>query len=622
MCGIYGAAFSDARPVEEADLRRALDLLRHRGPDADGAWAGPGIGLAACRLSVIDPSAGPQPVWNETRTVAVVANGEIYNHEELRKRLARKAHRFATRTDTEVLVHLYEEEGTEMTAHLDGMYAFAIWDAPKRRLFLARDPFGVKPLYYVEAGDGVVFASEPAPLSPCAGPSAIDMEALQLYFLLGHIPHPHSIRKGVRKLPPGASYSWEEGRGRLVESPLPRFSRPRITEMKQAVEVTRAALAESVAAQMAADVPVGVLLSGGIDSGLLAAAAAKSRKGLKTFSVGFADAPVHDETPHARAVAAALGTVHREGCVAPPDREALSAILARFGEPFADSSAIAMHEVSRLAGEEVTVVLSGEGGDELFGGYAERYVWDGRAARIGGIPAPLVSAARMAGSGLLAAWPGARGKNVRRRWNKLLSGARLPDADRYLHWFALFPDGARREMLGAHYRSVGNPFAGAFAASAKDAAVHRLMAADLAVTLPSDMLAKSDRMSMAHGLELRVPFLSRAVWEAARAIDPVLKVRGRQTKAVLRELAWTVLPPEIVLRPKHGFEVPVAGWMRDSWKGMLDELCEGEGAAAGGILQKRPLRALRERLVRGDDHAAHPLYAALAFMLWQERAAR
>lgn len=621
MCGIYGAVRADAGPVPEEELRRALSLLRHRGPDAEGVWSGPGGGLAACRLSVIDRAAGPPPYWNETRTVAVVANGEIYNHDALRKGLARKAHRFATRTDTEVLVHLYEEEGIEMTARLDGMYAFAVWDAPKRRLFLARDPFGVKPLFYAETSREVAFASEIGPLAPGEG-RAIDPEALQLYFLLGHVPSPRSIWKGIRKLPPGAAYVWEDGRGRLVEAPLPRFGKPEVSGMAEAVAETREALSRSVAEQLAADVPVGILLSGGIDSSLIAAEAVKAKRGLRTFSVGFAGAPAYDETPHARAVAGALGTVHREGCVAPPDREALAGILESFGEPFADSSAIATDRVSRLAREEVTVVLSGEGGDELFGGYAERYVWDGRAARAGALPGWAVAGARAGGSGLLAAVPGAVSRNLRRRWNKFLAGARLPEADRYLHWFALFPDAARRELLGEAYRSVANPYAGSFAATGKDPPLHRLMAADLAVTLPGDMLTKSDRMSMRHGLELRVPFLSNAVWDAARRIDPALKVRGGETKRVLRELARQTLPPAIARRPKKGFEVPIAAWMRGPWAGMLDDLCLGRGPLAGGILDRAPLAALRKRLARGEDHAAHPLYDALAFQLWWEGCAQ
>lgn len=618
MCGIYGAVFADSRPVDEGGLRRELKLLRHRGPDAEGAWSGPGVGLAACRLSVVDLAAGPQPYWNETRTVAALANGEIYNHDALRKGLARKAHRFATRTDAEVLVHLYEEEGLGMASRLDGMYAFAVWDAPRRRLFLARDPFGVKPLYYAESSDGVAFASEVGPLVPRAG-REIDPEALQLYFLLGHVPSPRSIWKGVRKLPPGAAYVWEGGRGRLVEAPLPRFGKPEIHGMAEAAEASRDALGRSVAEQLAADVPVGVLLSGGIDSSLIAAEAVKGRRDLKTFSVGFAGAPGHDETSHARGVAGALGTVHREGAVAPPDRQALAGLLEGFGEPFADSSAIAMDGVSRLAREEVTVVLSGEGGDELFGGYAERYVWDARAARIATLPGWAVEGARAVGSGLLGIVPGSASKNLRRRWNKFLVGSRLPDADRYLHWFALFPDAARRELLGEGCRSAENPYAASFAATARDDPLHRLMAADLAVTLPGDMLAKSDRMSMRHGLELRVPFLSRAVWDVACRIDPALKVRGGETKRVLRALARKSLPAGIAERPKQGFEVPIAAWMRGPWSGMLDDLCAGTGPLAGGILTRAPLAALRARLVRGDDHTAHPLYAALAFNLWWDR---
>src|SRR3954453_22133958 len=382
MCGICGVA-SNRHAVDPARLERMSGLLVHRGPDSEGAFVDGGIGLAARRLAIIDAETGDQPIANEDGTIHVVQNGELYNYRELRAELERAGHRFSTHGDTEVLVHLYEEHGEGFAALLRGMFAVALWDAPRGRLVLARDPYGIKPLYYRDGPGELEFASELRALPR----GDVDLDALAAFLAFNSIPAPLTIFRGTRKLPAGHLLVWEDGAARLE-----RFARPapvaaaevRHEEEGELVEELRARIRDSVRAHLVSDVPVGVLLSGGVDSALLAALAAEEvAEPIRTFSIGFEEGSFN-ELADARRVAERYGTQHRELVLRPDAALLLPALADAFDEPFADSSALPTYLVSQLAASDVKVALSGEGGDELFGGYYT-YAADLLAARVGGL---------------------------------------------------------------------------------------------------------------------------------------------------------------------------------------------------------------------------------------------
>ena len=605
MCGICGIA-SSRGAIDPARLAAMSATLVHRGPDSDGTFVDGPVGLAARRLAIIDLDRGDQPISNEDGTVTVVQNGEVYNYEELLGELERAGHRFKTHCDTEVLVHLYEEDGLAFASRLRGMFAVAIWDAPRRRLVLARDPYGIKPLYYRISGDGLEFASELRALPR----GEIDFDALECFLAFNSIPAPLSIFRDVRKLPPGHLLVWEGGAPRLERYARPGPGETRSDEEAELVEECRARLRDSVRAHLVSDVPVGVMLSGGVDSGALAALAAQeSSEPVRTFSIGFEEQSF-DELAGARAVAERYGTRHRE-LVLRPDAALLLPVLAdAFDEPFADSSALPTYLVSRLAAEDVKVALSGEGGDELFGGYYT-YVADliaERAGRLAGFARPLVE--RLPTSTTKASFD--------YRAKRFVRAAHLPPLERHHAWKEIFSPDVREELTGR--RSTFDPVDILRARHDETEGADllaRLQDVDFGIYLADDLLVKTDRASMAHSLEARVPFLDPAVTNFAFTLPARHKVRGLSKKVLLRKALEPLLPREVVHGRKRGFSIPAAAWLRGGLEPFARETLEG--VERQGFFRRDAVMKVLDAHVAGREDLSRQLWGLLSFTLWYER---
>jgi asparagine synthase (glutamine-hydrolysing) len=610
VCGICGIATTHGAADVEA-LRVMSELLVHRGPDSGGEHVDGGIALAARRLSIIDLEHGDQPIANEDGSCVVVQNGEIYNYPELRRELERAGHELRTRCDTEALVHLYEEYGPAFAERLRGMFAAAIWDARRRRLVLARDRYGIKPLYYRHVGGELRFASELRALPR----GEIDLDALEAFLAFNSIPAPYSIFRDVRKLPAGHVLVWEDG-----EVSLERYARPgpaaedelRTGDEAELVEELRARLRDSVRAHLLSDVPVGVLLSGGVDSAVLAALAAQETpEPVHTFTIGFAERSF-DERDGARLVAERYGTAHHELLVRPEPELLLRALAEAFDEPFADSSALPTYLVSQLAAEHVKVALSGEGGDELFGGYYT-YVADLTADHL----APLARAVRP----LVEALPASTRKaSLDYKAKRFVRAAHLPPLERHHGWKEIFSAEARAELTGRH--AAFDPvdvYRARYAETARAPELARLQDVDFGVYLVDDLLVKTDRASMAHSLEARVPFLDPLVTNLAFALPTRLKVRGLAKKVLLRKAAEPLLPAEVVHGRKRGFSIPAAAWLRGELEPFARTTLSPENLQRQGFFQAQPVTRLIDEHVAGREDWSRQLWGLLAFTLWYER---
>jgi len=610
VCGICGIATTRGGADLES-LRAMSDLLVHRGPDSAGEYVDGGIALAARRLSILDLEHGDQPIANEDGSCVVVQNGEIYNYPELRRELERAGHVLRTRCDTEALVHLYEEHGLGFAERLRGMFAVAIWDGRRRRLVLARDRYGIKPLYYRHVGDELRFASELRALPR----GEIDLDALEAFLAFNSIPAPYSIFRDVRKLPAGDVLVWEDG-----EVSLDRYARPgpaaagelRDGDEAELVEELRARLRDSVRAHLLSDVPVGVLLSGGVDSAALAALAAQETpEPVHTFTIGFAERSF-DERADARLVAERYGTEHHELLVRPEPELLLRSLADAFDEPFADSSALPTYLVSQLAAEHVKVALSGEGGDELFGGYYT-YVADLTADRL----APLARAVRP----LVEALPASTRKaSLDYKAKRFVRAAHLPPLERHHGWKEIFSSDARAELTGR--RTASDPvdvYRARYAETAGAPQLARLQDVDFGVYLVDDLLVKTDRASMAHSLEARVPFLDPLVTTLAFALPTRLKVRGLAKKVLLRKAVEPLLPAEIVHGRKRGFSIPAAAWLRGELEPFARETLSTGNLRRQGFFQPEPVKRLIDEHVAGREDWSRQLWGLLAFTLWYER---
>jgi len=593
------------------ELRSMAERLVHRGPDSAGEHVDGGIALAARRLSILDLEHGDQPIANEDGSCVVVQNGEIYNYPELRRELERAGHELRTRCDTEALVHLYEDYGVGFAERLRGMFAVAIWDARRRRLVLARDRYGIKPLYYRDVGGELRFASEVRALPR----GEIDLDALEAFLAFNSIPAPYSIFRDVRKLPAGHVLVWEDG-----EVTLERYARPspaREDELRdgdeaELIEELRARLRDSVRAHLLSDVPVGVLLSGGVDSAALAALAAQETpEPVHTFTIGFAERSF-DERADARLVAEEYGTEHHELLVRPEPELLLLALAEAFDEPFADSSALPTYLVSQLAAEHVKVALSGEGGDELFGGYYT-YAADLMADRL----APLARLARP----LVEALPASTRKaSLDYKAKRFVRAAHLPPLERHHGWKEIFSADARAELTGR--RDTFDPvdvLRARYAETEGAPQLARLQDVDFGIYLVDDLLAKTDRASMAHSLEARVPFLDPLVTNLAFALPTRLKVRGLAKKVLLRKAVEPLLPREVVHGRKRGFSIPAAAWLRGELAPFARETLSAENLRRQGFFQPQPVARLLDEHVAGREDWSRQLWGLLAFTLWYER---
>jgi asparagine synthase (glutamine-hydrolysing) len=621
MCGICGIASLDrVRPVDRALVEAMNAALVHRGPDSDGLLIDGPVALAMRRLSIIDLERGEQPISNEDGTVHVIQNGEIYNYRELRRMLEERGHRLATQSDTEVLVHLYEDRGLRFVEDLRGMFAIAIWDARAGRLVLARDPFGIKPLYYRVSRGTLGFASElKSLLRDPEFSRELDPDAVEAFLAFNSIPAPLTIFREARKLPAGHLLVWEGGEPRVE-----RYARPRPVDATAVRREPARALAgelrerlrDSVRAHLVADVPVGVLLSGGVDSSALAALAAEEAPArLSTFSIGFEERSFN-ELERARMVAARYDTDHHELVLRPDAAELLPRVVDAFDEPFADSSALPTYLVSELAGGHVKVVLSGEGGDELFGGYYT-YVADLLAPRIGWLAT--------AGRPLVERLPSSSDKvSFDYKAKRFARGARLPPLERHHAWKEIFsPD--QRARLRAAGDAPSDPvdlYRARYAESDGAEQLARLQDVDVAVYLVDDLLVKTDRASMASSLEARVPFLDRAVAELAFALPTRHKVRALSKKRLLRRAVEPLLPREVVHGRKQGFSIPAAAWLRGELAPFAREVLAPDVVAAQGVLRPEAVTAVLDRHVSGREDLSRQLWGLLSFTLWYERQVR
>jgi asparagine synthase (glutamine-hydrolysing) len=620
MCGICGLVSLDgASAPDPAALAAMNETLVHRGPDSEGSLIDGPCGLAMRRLSIIDLAGGDQPIGNEDGRIQVIQNGEIYNYRELMDELRGRGHTFSTHSDTEVLVHLYEELGPDFVDRLRGMFAIAVWDARNGRLLLARDRFGIKPLYYRVADGWLSFASELKALLRQPGFSReIDPDAVEAFLAFNSIPAPMTIFREARKLPPGHTLVAERG-----EVTISRYARPSPvperevrTEGDEALSAElRDRLRDSVRAHLVSDVPVGILLSGGIDScALTALAAEESGYRVSTFSIGFEESSF-DELGQARLVAQRYGTEHHELILRPDAVDLLPKLVEAFDEPFGDSSALPTYLVSELAADSVKVVLSGEGGDELFGGYYT-YVADRLAPRFGRA-APVLRP-------LVELLPSSSSKvSFDYKAKRFMRGAHLPPVERHHAWKEIFSLDAQSELLRSGPGTDPlDLYRARYAETEGAQELARLQDLDLGIYLVDDLLVKTDRASMAHSLEARVPFLDPVVAELALALETKQKVRGFSKKRLLRRAVAPLLPREIIRGRKQGFSIPVAAWLRGDLEPFAREVLSPETIERQGWLRPEAVTRVLDEHVSGREDLSRQIWGLLSFTLWFDRYAR
>lgn len=632
MCGICGKLDFTGAPISEGVLHRMTALLAHRGPDDTGIYLNHrermSCGLGHRRLSIIDlTQAGHQPMANEDGSLHLVFNGEIYNFASLRRELEGKGHRFASRTDSEVILHLFEEEGPAGIARLDGMFALALWSESTQTLFLARDPVGIKPLVYYGDGRQFLFASEiKALLSDPAMPRTIDPEALNLYLSLNYIPAPWTIFRNVRKLRPG--YFLKVKDGRVEEEPFrelpsrnPLADRaPRdIVGVKATLFQT---LEEAVRNQMIADVPLGAFLSGGIDSSIIVGLMARNAsRPVKTYTIGYRDIPMYDETSYARDVATFHQTDHHEIILRSKDViDAIPDILSSLDEPFGDSSAVPTYMVARETARDVTVALSGDGGDELFAGY--------RMYKAEGWYRPYHRLPRLLRQGLLEpllhVLPDSRDNPMAeriRRIKKFVRGSRETLAERVYALNELFSPEAKTSLLSPGYRSEETLALGLFSSTLSQPqtdTINRMLYSDFKISLPSDMLWKVDMMSMRHSLEVRVPLLDQRFCELAFRIDGGWKIRQGQGKHILIDTFKELLPRSLHRRPKWGFEIPISTWLKKDLHGLIGTYLSRERVEQQGIFHYPAIQTLVAELRHSRKDVSWQIWNLIAFQAWYE----
>jgi asparagine synthase (glutamine-hydrolysing) len=637
MCGIAGAVWAyGSEGLAPSTLQRMTDVMAHRGPNDSGHWTSaaqhqslhrdsrptPGVALGFRRLSIIDLSTGHQPLGNEDGSIQIVFNGEIYNYRELRHRLEGSGHRFKTNSDTETIVHLYEDLGLECFEHLNGMFSIAIWDSKRERLVLARDRLGKKPLYYTQIGDQLFFASELKCLMQVPGVSrAIDPGAIDLYLTYQYIPHPHSIYKGIHKLPPGYMATYEQSRLEISKFWKVDWKREEPTDLESASQQLRSLLSDSIRLRLRSDVPLGAFLSGGIDSSLVVALAQRElEQPIRTFSIGFSEADF-DETQYAKKVAEHVGTRHERFEVRPDALDIVDKIVNQYDEPFSDSSAVPTWYLSELTSQHVTVALSGDGGDELFGGY-ERY----RALLLSQRLQRYVPLQWIQQSGLLGWLPDSNARqSLFRRVRRFCEALGQPPVERYMNWIQAFGERQRLELYHESFIEQlpdRNPISfmrNAWSNAGKRDLLSCASTSDLQTYMPCDLMTKVDIASMAHSLEVRCPMLDYRLVEWAAALPSSLKLRGKQGKYLLRHAFYDLLPREIWHRPKMGFGVPIAKWFRTSLRDRTYDALLSPEARCHTIFRPEVIRKLVDEHMSGKTNHCYRLWNLLMLELWMRR---
>jgi asparagine synthase (glutamine-hydrolysing) len=622
MCGIAGLVEFDGAHAPESLVAAMCTAMSHRGPDDEGIRAIPAIPngqepraiLGNRRLSIIDVAGGHQPIPNEDGTIWVVQNGEIYNFQALRDRLLASGHTMATKSDTEILVHLYEELGDEFVRELDGMFALALWDDRRKRLLLARDRFGKKPLLYAEAGGRLWFGSEfQALLADPAIRRDIDFDALDEYLSFMSIPAPLTIYRQIRKLPPAHILVRDRSGTRISRYwSLGYLPKLQIDEEEAAAEVRRL-LTEAVRKRLISEVPLGAFLSGGVDSSaVVAIMAGLIGDRVKTFAIGFDDARFN-ELPHARRIAEKYGCDHHEFEVRPRAVEVVPTLVRHYGEPYADSSAIPSFYLAKLTRQHVTVALNGDGGDESFGGYAW-HAGSRLAEQWQRVPSPLRGLAEQIASGL-APLSGNRRSTIS-RLSRFMSGASRPRAERYRRWLSVFTPELKSALYLSPRPRASDPIDAIFAGAPSLDAIDAMVRADVEWYLPTDLLVKVDIATMANSLEARSPFLDWHLTEFAARLPSHLKVKGNTSKYILKKAIADLVPAENMHRPKQGFAVPVGPWFRGELKEFLADHILGSRFHSRGLFKAGEVQRLFEDHQRGAGDHAHHLWTLLMLELW------
>lgn len=627
MCGIAGIVrLGSHQPVTRDELQAMTSTLVHRGPNDEGLLVDGTVGIGMRRLSIIDVAGGHQPIHNEDRSAAIVFNGEIFNHEALRPDLERAGHRYATRSDTETILHLYDEHGDDCVDPLRGMFAFAIWDRAKRRVLLARDRLGIKPLYHCQTAQGLLFASEiKALLAHPAVPRTLDWTALDAYFTYGYIPAPWTAYAAIRQLLPGHTMVVDHGGARVARywdlemGPKHQGSADELSE-----ELLRR-LGESVQLRLLSEVPLGAFLSGGIDSSLIVALMSRlSVEPVRTFTIGYGGSTGSflDERPVAAEVSRKFRTAHHPFEVQPQVEAAIDVALRAFDQPFADDSLVPTHHICQLARESVTVVLTGLGGDENFAGY-ERYLglryseWYERVPRL--VQHRLVRP-------LVLALKEQRGGHYRiNHLKRFVLGAGLPASVRWQRYAAILSTEQRRQLYRPEtaaqidFEAVERKGYEHFLACDSDDPLDRALYQDIKMYLPDDILALTDRIGMHHSLELRVPFTDHTLMEFCARLPNTMKIHGRQKKWLLRRAARSQLPEAVFAQRKQGFAAPMAQWLRGDLRGLVERELGTESIARGGVFEPAAVaRAVNDHVARRSQ-GDKLLFALLVFQRWWGR---
>ncbi len=622
MCGIVGIIPDDPAyvpPVEEID--RMVDRLHHRGPDDTGSVSLPGAALGLKRLSIIDVAGGRQPIFNEDRTIVFVGNGEIYNYRELREELQGRGHRFATGSDMEAVVHGYEEWGDRVANRLNGQFAFALWDGPRQRTLAARDRAGEKPLYYYEGPHSIVFASEiKALLVRNDVPRELDLEGLDTFLTYEFIIAPHTIFKGIRKLPPAHLMSIEGGALTIERYWDVPWDVDESKNEEEWVEELRDKLDRAVRAQMMSDVPLGAFLSGGIDSSSVVAYMSRaSERPIKTFSISFSEGS-YDESSYSRQVAHHFGTEHREERIEPRVSELFDKLVVHLDEPFADVSFFPTYLVSEVAVRDVKVVLSGDGGDELFAGY-DWYVADRIWRNLSRFTGNRAMKALAVLSEALP--PSEKKKGFINKTKRFLTGGTVSPSLEHYRWLWHLTPEDKHELytdelqLGVGSFDPASPVLRALGGDNGDL-LNRQLYADFKIFLADDILVKVDRMSMATSLEARAPFLDRDVIEMAFRMPGSLKLKGMTRKHILKRAMKGILPDSILERRKEGFSIPMKNWLKRELRPLMGDLLSEERIRRQGLFQWQTVdRSLSEHLAGRRNHA-HKLFPLMVFSRWAE----
>lgn len=627
MCGICGQFnFRKENRVETADIRRMCRVITHRGPDDEGVYVKDNVGIGMRRLSIIDLVSGHQPLSNEDGTVWIVFNGEIYNYKEVRQQLIQLGHKFATNSDTETIVHAYEEYGVNCPEKLNGMFAFAIWDSRKNRFFIARDRIGIKPLYYYQDRERLVFGSELKSILQIKDiPRRVNPQALNNFLTFEYIAAPLSIFEGIQKLKPGHSLLWDNGKISIRKYWDLQYGINKITSEAEICEELESLLQDSIRIRLMSDVPLGAFLSGGIDSSAIVGLMSKEMtQPVKTFSIGFEDA-TYNELKYARIIAKKFNTEHHEFTIKPDAIDLTENLVKNYvDEPFGDFSLFPTYLVSKMAREYVTVVLSGDGGDELFAGY-DPYIANKIAGGFQMIPgfirkgliSPILSRIP----------PTEKKKGIINRAKRFVEGANLPADLQHTRWMIFLSDQERHALYSDdYYRQASqydayDPVRCYFKAATWPDSLDQQQYVDIKTYLVDDILVKVDRMSMATSLEARVPFLDHRVVEFTTSIPSRLKLAGishQKTKYILKKAMHRVLPHEIIYRGKEGFSIPIKNWLKNELRPMMMDVLSKDRLKSEGFFDWKYVEQLKNEHLANVENHSHRLWALMMFGIWYD----